>query len=63
MLKNVDGTNETIDSTEQCIALTDKCMWKLPIDVPNDVKTKSKAKTEPTVYYEEVDKYFAFIGQ
>ena len=58
ILKNVDGTNKIIDSTEKCIVLTDKCMWKLPIDVPNGVKTGSKAKTEPTVSYEEADKYF-----
>ena len=28
-------------------------------DVLNGVKTRSKAKNEPTVGYEEVDKYFA----
>ena len=44
---------------EKCITPTDKCMWKHLCDVPNGVKTRSKAKNEPTVDYEEVDRYFA----
>ena len=27
--------------------------------MPNGIKTRSRAKNEPTVGYEEVDKYFA----
>ena len=38
---------------EKCITPTDKCMWKHLCDVPNGVKTRSKAKNE------EVDRYFA----
>ena len=34
-------------------------MWKYPCDVPNRVKTRLKAKNEPIVGCEEVDKYFA----
>ena len=34
-------------------------MWKYPCDVLNGMKTRSKANNEPTVGYEEVDKYFA----
>ena len=34
-------------------------MWKYPCDVLNGVKTKSNANNEPTVGYEEVEKYFA----
>ena len=66
MLKNADGTNKIIGSTEKCLIPTDKCMWKLPYEVPNGVKTRSRAKNEPTVNYEEVDRYFAtkyFIHQ
>ena len=59
MLKNADGANKIISGNEKCIAPTDKCMWKYPTDVPNGVKTRSKAKSEPTVGYEEVGKYFA----
>ena len=66
MLKNADGTNKIITGMEQCITPTDKCMWMHPNDVPNEVKTRSKTKNEPTVSYEEVDRYFAikcFIHQ
>ena len=44
---------------EKCITPSDKCMWKHLCDVPNGVKTRSKAKNEPTIDYEEVDRYFA----
>ena len=37
---------------------TDKCMWKYLSDVQNGVKTRSQANDEPTVGYEEVDKWF-----
>ena len=66
MLKNADGTNKIISGTEKCIMPNDKCMWKYPSDVPNRVKTTSKANNESTAGYEEVDKYFAtkyFIHQ
>ena len=58
MLKNADGTNKIIIGTEQCITPTDKCMWKNRNGVPNRVKTRSKTKNEPTIDYEEVDRYF-----
>ena len=48
MLKNADGTNKIISGNE-----------KYPSDVPNGVKTRSKANNEPNVVYEEVDRYFA----
>ena len=56
MLKNENGANNTISGTDKCIMPTDKCTWKYPSDVPNGVKTRSKANDEPTVGYEEVDK-------
>ena len=59
VLTNADGTNNIINENEKYIVPTDKCMWKYPTDVPNVVKTRSKAKKESTVGYEEVDKYFA----
>ena len=59
MLKNADGTNKIISATEKYIMPTNKCMWKYPSDVPNGVKTRSKANNEPTAGYEEVEKYFA----
>ena len=58
MLKNADGTNKVITSMGTFITPTDKCMCTL-CDVPNRIKTRSRAKNEPTVGYEEVDKYFA----
>ena len=58
MLKNTDGTNKVMTGMEICITPTDKCIWKYPCDVPNRVKTRSKTMNEPTVGYEEVDKYF-----
>ena len=51
MLKNSDGTNKIITGTEKCITPTNKCMWKHPCNVPNGVKTRSKAKNKPTVGY------------
>ena len=60
MLKNVDGTNKIMTGKEQCITLTDECMWKHPNDVPNRVKARSKTKNEPAVSYEDLDRYFAF---
>ena len=59
MLKNENGANNTISGTDKCIMPTDKCMWKYPSDVPNGVKTRSKANNESTAGYEEVEKYFA----
>ena len=59
MLKNADGTNKIISGNEKCIMPTDECLWKYPSDVPNGVKTRSKANNEPNVVYEEVDRYFA----
>ena len=56
MLKNENGANNTISGTDKCIMPTDKCMWKYPSDVPNGVKTRSKANDESTVGYGEVDK-------
>ena len=66
VLKNVDETNNIISENEKYTVPTDKYMWKYPTDVPNVVKTRSKAKNASTVGYEEVDKYFAtkyFIHQ
>ena len=51
MLKNSDGTNKIITGTEKCITPTNTCMWKHPCNVPNGVKTRSKAKNKPTVGY------------
>ena len=59
ILKNADGTNKTIGSTEKRLIPTNKCKWKLPYDIPNGVKTRSRAKNEPAVSYEEVDRYIA----
>ena len=56
MLKNENGANNTISGTDKCIMPTDKCIWKYPSDVPNGVKTRSKANDESTVGYGEVDK-------
>ena len=58
MLENADRTNKIITGTKQCIASTDKCMWKHLNNVPNGVKTRSKTKNEPTVAYQEIDRYF-----
>ena len=58
MPKNANGTNKSITGTDKCITPTDKCMWKYPCDVPNEVKTRSKTKTEPNVNYKEVAKHF-----
>ena len=56
--KNADGTNKVIAAGELCLTPTKKCFWKDPSNVKDEVKTRSRANSEPTVSFQTVDEYW-----
>ena len=56
-LKNLDGTNKIIAAGEKCLVETGKCFWKDSSDIKRGIKTRSRAKNEPTASYEDYDRY------
>ena len=56
-LKNVDRTNKIIAAGEKCLVATGKFFWKDPSDIKRGIKTRSRAKNEPTASYEDYDRY------
>ena len=55
--KNADGTNRIIASGKNCLLQFNKCFWKVPSDVRCGVKTRSHAKSKPSVSFQTVDRY------